>query len=77
MLHRLHDFRRGHAEVLRRLPSTTLGDILEAGDWSSGAFKDCLDKRSLERDRIVAAHSGGSQFQEPLDSDGESVDDKF
>ena len=73
MLHRLHDFRRGHAEDLRRLPGSNLGDILEAGDWSSRAFTDYLDKRSLERDRVAAAHSGGLQQNLPSDSeDGSS-----
>ena len=50
MLHRLHDFRRGHAEDLRRSPKTTLGEILEARDSSSSAFKHYLDRRHLDRD---------------------------
>jgi len=72
MLHRLHDFRRGHAEDLRRLPGTTLGDILDAGDWSSGAFKDYLDRRNLENDRVAAAHGRELQLHVPSDSDGDS-----
>ena len=72
MLHRLHDFRRGHAEDLRRLPGTTLGDILDAGDWSSGAFKDYLDRRNLEKDRVAAAHGRELQLHVPSDSDGDS-----
>ena len=75
MVYRLHDFRRGHAEDLRRLPGSTLADILEAGDWSSSAFKDYLDKRSLERDRVAAAHTGGLQMHVPSDSDGDSGED--
>ena len=77
MVYRLHDFRRGHAEDLRRLPGSTLAEILEAGDWSSSAFKDYLDKRSLERDRVAAAHTGGVQVHVPSDSDGDSCDDEF
>jgi hypothetical protein len=72
MLHRLHDFRRGHAEDLRRLPGTTLGDRLDAGDWSSGAFKDYLDRRNLEKDRVAAAHGRELQLHVPSDSDGDS-----
>ena len=75
MLYRMHDFRRGHAEDLRRLPGTTLGEILEAGDWSSGAFKDYLDRRGLERDRVAAAHGKGlltPSTHVPSDSEGDS-----
>ena len=75
MLYRMHDFRRGHAEDLRRLPGTTLGEILEAGDWSSGAFKDYLDRKSLERDRVAAAHGKGlltPSTRVPSDSEGDS-----
>ena len=77
MLYRLHDFRRGHAEDLRRSPGTTLGDILDAGDWSSGAFKDYLDRRGLEKDRVAAAHGGGLQTHLPSDSEGDTDDEAF
>ena len=74
MLHRLHDFRRGHAEDLRRSGSSD-GVIKEAGDWTSAAFADYLDKRKMERDRVAAAHSGSLQVNVPSDSEGESCDE--
>jgi len=71
MSHRLHDFRRGHAEDLRRAGGR-LGEILEAGDWSSGAYRDYLDKCRLERDRVAEAHGGCL----PSDSESCGSDDE-
>ena len=64
---RTHDFRRGHAEDLRR-GGARLGEILQAGDWSSAAFMAYLDKENLECDRVVEAQAGFS------DSDVDDAD---
>ena len=61
---RTHDFRRGHAEDLRR-GGSRLYEILAAGDWKSGAFLAYLDRVSLERDQVIEAQTGFS------DSDAE------
>ena len=54
-LYRLHDFRRGHArDLLRR--GRKLYEILQAGDWSSPAFLDYLDRAELEERAMVEAH---------------------
>ena len=52
---RTHDFRRGHAEDLRR-NGARLSEILTAGDWRSAAFATYLDSAQLEQDRVAEAH---------------------
>ena len=54
--YRTHDFRRGHADDMRR-NGATLGEILRAGDWRSPAFLFYLDKLQLDHDRTVEAHA--------------------
>ena len=61
--YRTHDFRRGHAEDMRR-NGATLGEILRAGDWRSPAFLFYLDKIQLDHDRTVEAHALGSSDDE-------------
>ena len=55
-MYRSHDFRRGHAEDMRR-NGATLGEILRAGDWRSPAFLFYLDRAQLDHDRTVEAHA--------------------
>jgi len=68
MLHRLHDFRRGHAEDLRR-GGARLCEILAAGDWKSAAFLAYLDTEKLEMDRVIEAQTGFSDSEEDDDDD--------
>ena len=63
---RTHDFRRGHAEDLRR-GGSRLYEILAAGDWKSGAFLAYLDRVSLERDQVIEAQTGFSDSDEEDD----------
>jgi len=65
-LHRLHDFRRGHAEDLCR-GGARLCEILAAGDWKSAAFLAYLDKERLEMDRVIEAQTGFSDSEEEDD----------
>ena len=65
-VHRTHDFRRGHAEDLRHNGSR-LFEILDAGDWRSGAFLAYLDKEKLECDRVAEAHAGLSDSDTDAD----------
>ena len=58
-VYRTHDFRRGHAEDLKRC-GARLCEILGAGDWSSAAFILYLDKERLERDAVAEANAGFS-----------------
>ena len=43
-----HDFRRGHAEDMRKLGSP-LSDILRAGQWKSAAFMEYLHEGDMEK----------------------------
>ena len=61
-VYRTHDFRRGHAEDLRRC-GARLYEILAAGDWSSAAFILYLDKEGLERDAVAEANAGFSDSE--------------
>jgi hypothetical protein len=54
---RTHDFRRGHAEDLRR-GGSRLYEILAAGDWKSVAFLAYLDRVGPERDQVIEAQTG-------------------
>ena len=47
-----HDFRRGHAEDMKKCGST-LAEILLAGQWRSAAFMTYLDEAALDK---VCAH---------------------
>ena len=44
-----HDFRRGHAEDLRKSGSS-LAEILNAGQWQSASFMKYIEEVGLERD---------------------------
>ena len=61
--YRTHDFRRGHAEDLRRAGGR-LGGILKAGDWCSAAFMAYQNKERLERDRVAEAHGSFSELDD-------------
>ena len=65
--HGTHDFRRGHAEDLRK-GKARLQEILAAGDWKSAAFMAYLDKAGLERDAVLEAQLTGL-----TDSEDEAV----
>ena len=54
-LYRTHDFRRGHADDMRR-SGATLAEILLAGGWNSAAFQDYLDMHAVEEDAVFEAH---------------------
>ena len=54
-LYRTHDFRRGHADDMRRA-GATLAEILLAGGWNSAAFQDYLDMHAVEEDAVFEAH---------------------
>jgi hypothetical protein len=58
-VYRTHDFRRGHAEDLKRC-GARLYEIPAAGDWSSAAFILYLDKERLARDAVAEAYAGFS-----------------
>ena len=61
--YRTHDFRRGHADDLRRM-GKSLREILMAGDWRSAAFLDYLDQVQLEADVIAEAHLADTSDEE-------------
>ena len=61
--YRAHDFRRGHADDLRRA-GATLKEILKAGEWKSPAFLQYLDMEDLEHDLVVDAHLDESSGDE-------------
>ena len=61
--YRTHDLRRGHAVDLQ-LSKAPLFEILEAGEWKSPAFLQCLDLHRLERDAVVQAHLDESDDDE-------------
>ena len=56
-----HDFRRGHAEDMRK-SGCTLAQILNAGQWKSTAFLAYINEAELEKD---------TAFQVAVDSDVE------
>ena len=60
-MYRTHDLRRGHADDIRK-SGGRLADILQAGDWSSGAFATYLDQHMLERDGVAEAHNCRAEF---------------
>jgi len=64
--YRTHDFRRGHAEDMRRSESK-LFEILTAGDWRSAAFLSYLYRMSLERDLVLEAQTGFSDSEDEAD----------
>ena len=70
---RTHDFRRGHAEDLRR-GGSRLYEILAAGDWKSGAFLAYLDRVGLERDQVIEAQTGFVDSDEEADGLRDSGD---
>lgn len=43
-----HDFRRGHAEDMRK-SGCTLAEILKAGQWRSAAFMSYLDEAAMDK----------------------------
>ena len=43
-----HDFRRGHADDMRKL-GCTLPEILKAGQWRSASFMSYIDEAGLDR----------------------------
>lgn len=53
-LYGTQDFRRGHAEDLRRC-GAPLAEILRAGQWKSAAFMSYLDEADLEKDLVFEA----------------------
>ena len=61
--YRAHDFRRGHADDLRRA-GKSLKEILQAGEWRSPAFLQYLDLADLEFDLVVSAHIDESSGDE-------------
>ena len=63
MDYRAHDFRRGHADDLRRA-GKTLKEILQAGEWKSPAFLQYLDIDSMEHDLVFSAHVDESSGDE-------------
>jgi len=65
-MHRTHDFRRGHAEDMRR-SGAKLCEILAAGDWSSAAFMVYLDRERLECDAVAEAQAGFSDSDSGFD----------
>ena len=68
--YRTHDFRRGHADDMRRSGSK-LWEILSAGDWRSAAFLGYLNKMKLGRDLVLEAQTGFSDSEDGAD-DGDS-----
>lgn len=64
-------FRRGHTEDMVEHGSR-IGEIAEAGTWSSRAFSDYLSKFRLERDRVAEAKCCPAE-----DSSSESDDMDF
>jgi len=48
-----HDFRRGHADDMRRCGST-LAEILAAGQWKSSAFMNCINEADLQQEVAFA-----------------------
>ena len=48
-----HDFRRGHAEDMRK-SGCTLAEILRAGQWRSASFMTYLAEADIEKDLAVA-----------------------
>jgi len=66
--YKTHDFRRGHAEDLRR-GGARLFEILDAGDWKSAAFLAYLDKEKLETDAVIEAQTGFSDSESEVDDD--------
>ena len=72
MLHRLHDFRRGHAEDLW-VKGGRLYDILLAGDWKSASFMSYLSRMRLECDAVADAHGGQSRLPELVESDDDDM----
>ena len=61
--YRAHDFRRGHADDLRRA-GKTLREILQAGEWKSPAFLQYLDLERMEHDVVFDAHVNESSGDE-------------
>ena len=57
------DFRRGHAQDLRR-GGPRLYEILAAGDWKSVSFLAYLDRVGLERDQVIEAQTGFNDSDE-------------
>ena len=48
-----HDFRRGHADDMRRSGST-LAEILAAGQWKSSAFMNYINEAELQQEVAIA-----------------------
>ena len=61
--YRTHDFRRGHADDLRRM-GKSLREILIAGDWRSAAFLDYLDQVQLDADVVAEAQLADTRDEE-------------
>ena len=61
--HRLHDFRRGHAEDLFQA-DCPLVTILKAGEWRSAAFLDYLRRDDVEARAVMAAQMAESSDSE-------------
>ena len=53
--YRTHDFRRGHADDMRR-NGKSMAEILRMGGWSSRAFQDYMDMHAVEEDAVFEAH---------------------
>ena len=53
--YRTHDFRRGHADDMRR-NGKSMVEILRMGGWSSRAFQDYMDMHAVEEDAVFEAH---------------------
>ena len=56
-LYGTHDFRRGHAEDMRKA-GCSLAEILKAGQWRSAAFMHYLDEAELDKDLALAVAIG-------------------
>ena len=53
--YRAHDLRRGHARDLQA-SGASLYTLLAAGEWSSPAFMQYIDKVALENSVVEEAH---------------------
>ena len=63
----LHDFRRGHADDMRR-NGKRLKEILFAGEWRSPGYLQYLNLDALEADCVVEAHLDDSDGDEEADA---------